>query len=68
MVTQVRNEISFSAHPTAAHVQARMNSYRDLQRRLVALPAVGPDQRRIILHLVILTIVLAAAMVGALAN
>jgi hypothetical protein len=45
-----------------------MNSYRDLQRRLVALPAVGPDQRRIILHLVILTIVVAAAMAGALAN
>jgi hypothetical protein len=68
MVTQVRNETPVSAHPTIANVQARINSDREREPRVIALAVVGSDLRRLILHLLIVAIVVAVAVVGAFAN
>jgi hypothetical protein len=68
MVTEVRNQTRFDACATAARLRARTDADRELVRRVIAATAVGLNQRRMILHLVILAIVVVAATVGELAN
>jgi hypothetical protein len=68
MVTEVRNQTQFDAYSTAARLRARTAADRELAPRVIAATAVGLDQRRMILHLVILAIVIVAPMVAALAN
>lgn len=66
MVIQVRNEAPFDEYPTAA--RARASAYRELEPRAIALPAGTSDQRRMVLHLLVLAMVVAAAVVGAFAS
>lgn len=68
MITQVRNQARFNTDATVARIRARTTAYRELEPRVIAITAVSLDQRRIILHLLVLAIVIAAAVVGVFAN
>jgi len=68
MVTQVRDQSPFNAYPIAARIRSGTNTYRELEPRVIALTAVSPEQRRVILHLFVLAIVVVAAVVGAFAT
>jgi hypothetical protein len=68
MLTQARKPATLNALPTTDGMLTPINLDHESQPRAIAMTAVCWDERRMVLHLVILAIVVAAALVGAIAS